>query len=208
LKRRVGFTLIELLVVIAIIAGLIAIIFPAFGKARERSKMTKCASNLRQIGIGFSSYLRESGDVYPFASYMPSIGPDPLPTSDPVINIADVLLTHVGSEKAFQCPQDILQASRDRDPPNTGKTYFESEKSSYQYRGGLVPPFPDPPMLAGHTMDQYLQAIQRRTERQFQEGMVWIMSDFDNFHDPDRPDSKVARRYLYNDGHVTEFEGI
>lgn len=206
MKPRAGFTLIELLVVIAIIAGLIAIIFPAFGKAREKSKMTACASNLRQIGMGFSSYLRDSGDVYPFASYMPSIGPGPLPLSEPPVSIAEVLQAHVGgSEKVFACPQDIVVASRDREAPNTGKTFYESEKSSYEYRGASGPPFAS---LAGNTMDGFLKKIQEFRNQVYQEGTVWIMRDYDNFHDPDRPDSKNARRYLYNDGHVTEFENF
>lgn len=209
MKGKRGFTLIELLVVVAIIAGLIAIIFPAFGKARERSKMTACASNLRQIGMGFSSYLQESRDIYPFASYMPSIGPGPLATSDPPIYIAEVLQPHVGgSEKVFQCPQDIVIASRDREDPNTGKTYYESEKCSYQYRGAQSAPFPNAPKLAGNTMDAYLKRIKEIRDTLYQESTVWIMSDYDNFHDPERPDSKNARRYLFNDGHVTEFENF
>jgi prepilin-type N-terminal cleavage/methylation domain-containing protein/prepilin-type processing-associated H-X9-DG protein len=56
---KIGFTLIELLVVIAIIAILAAILFPVFAKAREKARITTCASNERQLGIAFLAYCQD-----------------------------------------------------------------------------------------------------------------------------------------------------
>ena len=60
-----GFTLIELQVVIAIIAILAALLFPAFGTARAAADSTKCASNLRQIGMEVNAYINDNDYTFP-----------------------------------------------------------------------------------------------------------------------------------------------
>jgi prepilin-type N-terminal cleavage/methylation domain-containing protein/prepilin-type processing-associated H-X9-DG protein len=64
-KPSFGFTLIELLVVIAIISVLIAISLPALHKVRVLANRTKCASNMRQIGIAWKVYLSDNDGRLP-----------------------------------------------------------------------------------------------------------------------------------------------
>lgn len=52
-----GMTLVELLVVLAVIATLGALLFPAFGGAREHARIAACTTNLSQIGKAFGAYV-------------------------------------------------------------------------------------------------------------------------------------------------------
>lgn len=206
MSRR-SFTLIELLVTIVIISILIALLMPALGQARSRGRRTLCESNLRQIGIGFKSYLQDNNDIFPYASYMPSMGPLPLPTGQRPIYIADVLASHLrGAQKAFACPHD---SSDDRLPPNTGKTYFETEKSSYLYRTGrhligLPPSRLGFPGLGGRTMAEVVNIVRSKRGVTYNENNIWIMHDYADFHG--KAGTKGSRRFLYYDCHVEDFE--
>jgi prepilin-type N-terminal cleavage/methylation domain-containing protein/prepilin-type processing-associated H-X9-DG protein len=55
-SARQGFTLIELLAVIAIIGILMALLLPTISSARAKATISRCQSNLRQIGVAVLIY--------------------------------------------------------------------------------------------------------------------------------------------------------
>ncbi len=63
-----GFTLIEVLVVVAITALLVAILLPSLAAARAEVRRVTCESNLKQIHVGWSTFLDQVNGWFPAAS--------------------------------------------------------------------------------------------------------------------------------------------
>ena len=60
-----GFTLIELLVVMAIIAILAALLLPALSKSKEKTWQTFCSNNVRQLQLGWLTYIADNNNSLP-----------------------------------------------------------------------------------------------------------------------------------------------
>ena len=118
------------------------------------------------------------------------------------ILLSDLLAEHVGDQRqVFRCPLDLPDTT-ERPAPNLGKSYFQSEGSSYVFR--------DEPRrrfgvrFGGLVSDRLSYQYEQRYHRKVPNHMLWIMQDYNNFHG--EAGERGARRYLYVDGHVTDFE--
>ncbi len=149
-KRAAGFTLVELLVVIAIISVLTAILLPALGRARAAARLSACASNLRQLGVGVHTYAHEERGfiprgptpAHPFDFSGNAIatnqlwigGGDPaFPAANPMqLNGLGVLLKSICLEpKVYFCPADDAYNLSEESP----KLYTDEHAyASYLYR--------------------------------------------------------------------------
>jgi len=108
-----GFTLIELLVVIAIIAILAAILFPVFAKVREKARQITCLSNEKQIGLGFTQYVEDYDEMYPWCQ-----NDDPTLVNGPVAwQVA--IYPYVKSAQVFACPSNPNTKTFIVNTPNT-----------------------------------------------------------------------------------------
>ena len=204
MKRTIGFTLIELLVVVSIISLLVGILVPALAKARAQSRRASCASQLHQVGLAMMAYMQDSHDRMPEVSFMPSLGPAPLTNTkdDKPIYLADVLKRHLkGGTNALECPDDRPWATQ-RPVPNTGKSFFQSERCSYQYRSRLAGL--TPVEFGQHSGGRWWHPRESTVDHITLPATVWFACDYDNFHG--KAGQIGARRYVYIDGHVSDFE--
>ena len=71
--ERKLFSLVELLIVASVIAILLAMLLPALGKARATAQRINCASNMKQLGVGFVQYQADYEDFYPLVGDRKSV---------------------------------------------------------------------------------------------------------------------------------------
>ncbi len=125
---RNGFTLVELLVVIAIIGILIGMLLPAVQSVREAARRTKCANNLRQMGLALHLY-HETHNGLPqqatlvqngtFSGYSASARILPFIEQNNLHSLVDFDIGYIDQPEIcktkiplFRCPSDAKEGTR------------------------------------------------------------------------------------------------
>jgi prepilin-type N-terminal cleavage/methylation domain-containing protein len=147
-SSRNAFALIELLVVIAIIAILASLLLPAIGRAKQRAYITKCLSNLHQIGVALKLYTDDNRETYPLGDslqvsppngpllvYGDSLGgtdPDPTQFQFPKA-VRRPLYPYLPERETWHCPVD-----KGLGPPLAiGTPAYQFCGSSYRFNWNL-----------------------------------------------------------------------
>lgn len=104
MRRKTGFTLIELLVVVAIISLLVSILLPSLQKAKELAKQVVCASNYKQLALGWEYYAAD------WMYWPPALGEN---ITNPTQ--AELLMYKYDfPAAAFKCPADTNPSAKAR----------------------------------------------------------------------------------------------
>jgi prepilin-type N-terminal cleavage/methylation domain-containing protein/prepilin-type processing-associated H-X9-DG protein len=101
--RHRGFTLIELLVVIAIVTILASILFPVFGRAREKARQVSCASNMHQLAAAWDMYSQDCDEWLVYTIY-PADVTYPNGTTGAYVTWGHLLYPYVRSVGVYSCP--------------------------------------------------------------------------------------------------------
>ncbi len=108
-SMRRAFTLVELLVVIAIIALLIAILLPAFTRARAQANKAVCAGNLHGQAIAIAVYAADNNDYLPiyFNTGASWFHDEPLAFGNTLASISQTAAKNMNEDsvrRLFYCP--------------------------------------------------------------------------------------------------------
>ena len=199
---RKAFTLMELLVALAVLVILGALTFPVFTGVRERGKMTRCASNLRQIGIGMGRYLDDWDSRYPWAAQeIWVVRAHFRPT------LRQTMAAYVPVKEIWQCPSDVGEIRPEPEdvdgfsPPSPVPFYSEARHgTSYAY-WGFNGTFDSPYFGDPHRVLSGRRTSQIRTPA----GAVCLV-EISPWHDRGNADSEwfhhARMNVLFCDGHV------
>jgi prepilin-type processing-associated H-X9-DG protein len=92
-------------VVIGVVALLAALLLPVLARTREAARQTRCASNLRQIGMALQSYVDDNDGRYPFGQVEAEARRDD-EKDEGMGDWEEAIQPYVKSDALYRCPDD------------------------------------------------------------------------------------------------------
>ena len=213
-----AFTLVEILVVLSVIALLAAILFPAFSSSREKSRISSCLSNVRQIGVAILAYRQDFDERFPVATDNNDHGVYLWESGEPKIRealsesppLGSALSAYIKDNQIWRCPSDvggkkILNRNADNYDTivyNSSNEFYSMFGTSYVYRVEL-----------GFVETSEDAKAVDFGEKSLSISDIVMLADGSNWHMASRPNAVSTylfgadeitgyRNMLYADGHV------
>jgi prepilin-type N-terminal cleavage/methylation domain-containing protein len=135
-RSRYGFSIVELLVVIGIIALLLTILLPSVGRAREMSKRTACAANLRTLGIAGRAFATNHNGRFPVCFGTPAPDPADMKRMAVVVSLDSKLMADEALWKRVGIPMS------EWDKYGAPESVWKCPASQYDFRYYNIPGAP------------------------------------------------------------------
>ena len=173
MTRTRGFTLTELLVVITVILLLAGMLAPIIKQVLEQAQQTRCANNLRQVGMVFLTY-RNDYETWPVVE-----GNINLVYPHAIANLATPALPNLLKDYAsntlsiFYCPRNAQKRSASTHWPNAGLAQYSMTYQAMMWADPTRFLVPRPSYQQPGTNMLMLSDIMPSVDTQRLTGAVW-----------------------------------
>lgn len=197
-----GYTLIEFLIVLAIVGICAVLLVPVYKRVRKNSSHSSCATNQKQIGLGFLQYAQDYDEHLPpaaMAAARASRGPGAAP-----FGWVDALQPYVQSYVLFHCPENEVARPEDSTQANLTDYYLNLKLAG---RNSALVRDPAAVIVVGEGNDGRDLSNSRYARSNVPPGWATDPNSPLLRHRGDRDGMKLGGYYVFLDGHAKYLEG-
>jgi prepilin-type processing-associated H-X9-DG protein len=115
-RRHAGFGRLDLMAVLAVLFGLVALLSAVLFRFRHPATQSRCADNLRELGVAMALYEKDNDERLPYAYIKPEIDSDRDSKVWDQLIFPMIPLNSAGLQQKhlFRCPADTVARKADR----------------------------------------------------------------------------------------------